>query len=78
MLDEANPLPLESHVGQHLLVAQHFSQIDVGHEKMCPTYGAIRHICLNLLQKQVSKLSVRKQRYRSALNDDFRAKVLFG
>ncbi len=38
----------------------------------------LRHICLNLFQKQVSKLSVKKQRYKSALNDDFRAKVLFG
>lgn len=37
----------------------------------------LRHICLNLFQKQVSKLSVKKQRYKSALNDDFRAKVLF-
>jgi predicted transposase YbfD/YdcC len=38
----------------------------------------IRHICLNLFQKQVSKPSVKKQRYKSALSDDFRAKVLFG
>jgi predicted transposase YbfD/YdcC len=38
----------------------------------------LRHICLNLFQKQVSKLSVKKQRYKSALNDDYRANVLFG
>jgi len=38
----------------------------------------IRHICLNLFQKQRSKLSIKKQRYKSSLNDDFRAKILFG
>ena len=38
----------------------------------------LRHICLNLFQKQGEKLSVNKKRQRSAWNDDFRAKVLFG
>ena len=38
----------------------------------------LRHICLNLFQKHVSKLSIKKQRYKSALNDDFRANILFG
>ncbi len=38
----------------------------------------IRPICLNLLQKHGLKLSIKKMRYRLALNDDFRAKILFG
>jgi len=38
----------------------------------------IRHICINLFQKGKSKLSIKKQRYRAALNDDFRANILFG
>jgi predicted transposase YbfD/YdcC len=38
----------------------------------------VRHICINLFQKGKSALSVKKQRYKSALNDDFRTKILFG
>lgn len=38
----------------------------------------VRHICMNLFQKGKSTLSFKKQRFRSALNDDFRTKILFG
>lgn len=37
----------------------------------------IRHICLNLLQKESSKLSMKKKRLKAAWNDDFRHKLLF-
>ncbi len=37
----------------------------------------LRHICLNLFQKQEPKLSVNRKCSRCAWNDDFRAKVLF-
>ncbi len=37
----------------------------------------VRHICLNLLQKESSKLSIKKKRLKAAWNDDFRHKVLF-
>jgi predicted transposase YbfD/YdcC len=37
----------------------------------------IRHICMNLLQKESSKLSIKKKRLKAAWNDDFRYKTLF-
>lgn len=37
----------------------------------------VRHICLNLLQKESSKLSIKKKRLKAAWNDDFRHKLLF-
>jgi len=33
---------------------------------------------LNLLQKEASKLSIKKKRLKAAWNDKFRYKVLFG
>jgi len=38
--------------------------------------GVIRHMALNLLKKEKTKRSIAGKRLRSALNDDFRAKVL--
>ena len=38
----------------------------------------MRHICLNLFQKESSKLSIKKKRLKAAWNDDYRYKVLFG
>lgn len=36
----------------------------------------MRHICLNLLQKESSQLSMKKKRLKAAWNDDFRYKLL--
>ena len=36
----------------------------------------IRHVALNLLKREPTKISVRKKRIRAALNDSFRDKVL--
>jgi predicted transposase YbfD/YdcC len=38
---------------------------------------AIRHLCVNLFQKEPSNLSLKKKRLKAAWNDDFRGKVLF-
>jgi predicted transposase YbfD/YdcC len=38
----------------------------------------IRHICINLFQKNEAKISIRRKRNKAAWNDDFRANVLFG
>jgi predicted transposase YbfD/YdcC len=38
----------------------------------------IRHICMNLLKKESSKLSIKQKRLNTAWNDSFRYKVLFG
>ena len=38
--------------------------------------GVIRHVAVNLLKREPSKLSVRKKRLRAALNDSYRDKVL--
>jgi len=40
--------------------------------------STFRHICLNLLKQESSKLSIKKKRLKAAWNDDFRRKVLFG
>ena len=40
--------------------------------------GVIRHVAMNLLKGEASKISVRKKRIRAALNDSFRDKVLMG
>ena len=37
----------------------------------------IRHLCLNLFQKEPSKFSLNMKRLRAAWDDDFRCKVLF-
>ena len=40
--------------------------------------GVIRHVAMNLLKGEKTKISYRKKRVRAALNDDFRAKLLMG
>lgn len=52
------------------------SRIRTGHAPAC--MSTFRHICLNLLQKETSKLSIKKKRLKAAWNDSFRFKVLFG
>lgn len=37
----------------------------------------IRYLCLNLFQKEGSKISLNKKRMTAAWDDDFRCKVLF-
>ena len=52
------------------------SRIRTGNAPAC--MSTFRHICLNLLQKESSKLSIKKKKLKAAWNDDFRSKVLFG
>ena len=40
--------------------------------------GVIRHVALNLLKREPTKISIRKKRIRAALNDGFRDNVLMG
>lgn len=40
--------------------------------------STVRHICMNLLKTEPSKLSIKQKRLNTAWNDDFRQKVLFG
>ena len=40
--------------------------------------GVIRHVAMNLLKGEASKISVRKQRIRAGFSDDFRDKILMG
>ena len=40
--------------------------------------GVIRHVAMNLLKSESSKISVRKKRIRAGFNDDYRGKVLMG
>lgn len=40
--------------------------------------GVIRHVAVNLLKREATKVSMRKKRIRAALNDDFRDNVLMG
>ena len=40
--------------------------------------GVIRHVAVNLLKREPSKLSARKKRLRAALNDHYRDNVLMG
>ena len=40
--------------------------------------GVIRHVAMNLLKSESSKISVRKKRIRAGFNDDYRSKVLMG
>jgi predicted transposase YbfD/YdcC len=40
--------------------------------------STLRHICMNLLKKESSNLSIKQKRLNTAWNDDFRLKVLFG
>ena len=52
------------------------SRIRTGNAPAC--MSTFRHICLNLLQKESSKLSIKKKKLKASWNDDFRSKVLFG
>lgn len=40
-------------------------------------FNTIRQTCLNLLRHEPSKISIKQKRFEAALNDQFRAKVLF-
>ena len=40
--------------------------------------GVIRHVAMNLLKREKTKISYRKKRIRAALNDDFRGNLLTG
>ena len=40
--------------------------------------GVIRHVAMNLLKREKTKISYRKKRIRAALNDTFRHKLLMG
>ena len=40
--------------------------------------GVIRHVAVNLLKRESTKISVRKKRIRAALNDGFRDNILMG
>jgi hypothetical protein len=37
-----------------------------------------RHLCMNLLEREPSKLGLSKKRRKATWNDDYRAKVIFG
>lgn len=41
-------------------------------------FAMVRHLCLNLFQTESSKISLKRKRMKSTLNDDYRAKVIFG
>ena len=40
--------------------------------------GVIRHVAMNLLKREKTKISYRRKRIRAALNDTFRDKLLIG
>lgn len=52
------------------------SRIRTGHAPAI--MSTLRHICMNLLKKESSKLSIKQKRLNAAWNDKFRLKVLFG
>jgi hypothetical protein len=37
----------------------------------------LRHLCLNLFDRESSSLSLAKKRRKAAWNDEYRAKVIF-
>lgn len=41
-------------------------------------FAVLRHIALNLLQREQTKMSIRQKRFRAACDNGFLAKVLFG
>jgi predicted transposase YbfD/YdcC len=51
------------------------SRIRRGHSPV--NFNTLRQISLNLLKKEKSKISIKQKRFESALNDGFRAKVVF-
>ena len=52
------------------------SRIRTGNTPAC--MSTFRHIYLNLLQKNSSKLSIKKKKLKAVWNDNFLSKVLFG
>jgi hypothetical protein len=51
--------------------------------RMCTDHSAenfavIRHIALNLLKRDTSKMSIKGKRHRCAYDDDFLLQILFG
>jgi hypothetical protein len=46
--------------------------------KNARTPPAIRHLPMNLLQQEPSKLRLSQKRRKAAWNDDYRAKMVFG
>lgn len=51
------------------------SRIRKGHGPAIMT--SIRHLCMNLFERDSSSLSLAKKRHKAAWNDDYRAKVIF-
>lgn len=41
-------------------------------------FAMVRHLCLNLFQAEPLKISLKRKIMKSALNDGYRAKVIFG
>lgn len=41
-------------------------------------FNTLRQFALNLLRRESSSISIKRKRFKAALNDDFRAKVVFG
>jgi len=41
-------------------------------------FSTFRQLALNLLRREPSRLSVKRKRFKAALDDDFRQKVIFG
>jgi predicted transposase YbfD/YdcC len=41
-------------------------------------FAMLRHLCLNLFQIESSQISLKRKQMKAALNDDYRAKVIFG
>jgi predicted transposase YbfD/YdcC len=40
-------------------------------------FNVIRQLVINLLKKEPSKMSMKKKRFQTALNDEFREQVIF-
>ena len=40
-------------------------------------FNIVRQLAINLLKNETSKLSIKRKRFRAALNDQFREKVIF-
>ena len=51
------------------------SRIRKGHAP--ENFNTLRQLALNLLRKEASKTSIKQKRFKAALSDDFRAKVVF-
>ena len=51
------------------------SRIRKGHGPAIMT--SIRHLCMNLFEREASSMSLAKKRRKAAWNDDYRAKVIF-